>query len=488
MTKNTEKNGKNTDTNNARITMDDTRTISETGPGKFENFVEKATEKARQKRSKPVSYYTRFLSRAILLEESGPPRAIVSTVGIISLFLFGVITWASVTTLNETSVATGQVRPAATVQPVQHLEGGIVSAVLVSEGEDVKKGQTILTLAPTAALSNLDRIKVRYISLGLQIMRLKAFAAGKDGDFSGFEKDHPLLVQDQKDILIQQNKSRTAQQEVIKSQLDERNNELLLLLRQEKTETKNLALIAEEMKMRQELTDKGLGSKLKLLEIQRAHNKAEGDLIQTQSRKAGVRANIARVKGDLVALNERFRNETLIQVDALSGERAEVSAELTQLNDRVKRLAVLSPADGIVKGLKYHTVGSVIPPGDILAEIVPVSGGLVAEVKISPRDIGHVNVGSEVLLKVDTYNYARYGSISSTLRQVSASSFLDEEGNTYFKGFVDLPNNYIGTDPKSNRITSGMTVVADIQTGKKTLLQYLVKPINNALSTSFRER
>jgi HlyD family secretion protein/adhesin transport system membrane fusion protein len=123
-----------------------------------------------------------------------------------------------------------------------------------------------------------------------------------------------------------------------------------------------------------------------------------------------------------------------------------------------------------------------------LAEIVPISGGLVAEVKISPRDIGHVNVGSEVLLKIDTYNYARYGSITSSLRQVSASSFLDEEGNTYFKGFVDLPNNYIGTDPKSNRITSGMTVVADIQTGKKTLLQYLVKPINNALNTSFRER
>ncbi|PCJ41958.1 MAG: hypothetical protein COA81_06135 [Alphaproteobacteria bacterium] len=488
MTKKTENNDKNTPDNDARITLGDGHSNSKTGTSKLEKLVEKATEKARQKRTKPVSYYTRFLSRAILLEESGPPRAIVSTVGIISLFLFGVITWASVTTLNETSVATGQIRPAATVMPVQHLEGGIVSAVLVREGEDVKKGQTILTLAPTAALSNLDRIKVRYISLSLQIIRLKAFAAGKDGDFSGFQKDHPLLAQDQKDILIQQNKSRTAQQEVIKSQLDERNNELLLLLRQEMTEGKNLDLIAEEMKMRQELTDKGLGSKLKLLEVQRAHNKAEGDLIQTQSRKAGVRANIAKVKGDLVALNEKFRNETLIQVDALSGERAEVSAELTQLNDRVKRLAVLSPADGIVKGLKYHTVGSVIPPGDILAEIVPVSGGLVAEVKISPRDIGHVNVGSEVLLKVDTYNYARYGSISSTLRQVSASSFLDEEGNTYFKGFVDLPNNYIGTDPKSNRITSGMTVVADIQTGKKTLLQYLVKPINNALSTSFRER
>ncbi|MBL4612803.1 MAG: HlyD family type I secretion periplasmic adaptor subunit [Emcibacter sp.] len=488
MNKDSENNTQNQPDNNARINLDKAPDFVAGGAGKLEQLMEKATELARQKKSRPASYYTRFLSRAVLLEESGPPRAIVSTVGIISLFLFGVITWAAVTTLNETSVATGQIRPASTIQPVQHLEGGIVAKVLVKEGDEVKKGQTILTLAPTAALANLDRINVRHTALSLQIIRLKAFSANKTGDFSRFEKDHPLLAQDQRDILQQQNKSRTAQQQVILAQLDARRNELLLLDRQELTEKRNLEIIAEEMSMRQELTDKGLGSKIRLLEVQRSHNKAEGDLIQTQSRKAGVRAMIAQVKGDLVALNERFRNESLIQVDSLSSERAEISAELTQLNDRVKRLAILSPADGIVKGLKYQTTGSVVPPGDLVAEIVPLSDILVAEVRISPRDIGHVNVGTEVLLKIDTYNYARYGSITSNLNHVSASSFLDERGDTYFKGLIELPHNYIGTDPKSNRITSGMTVVADIQTGKKTLLQYLVKPINNALDTSFRER
>ncbi len=474
--------------NDARMSLDDVRNLVSTGANKLDQLTEKATELVRQKKTKPVGYYTRFLSRAILLEESGPPHAIITTVGIISLFLFGVITWAAVTTLNETSVAIGQIRPASSVQPVQHLEGGIVSQVLVDEGDTVEKGQRILTLAPTAAMSNLDRIKARHIALTLQIIRLKAFAADEKGDFSEYEKTYPILVQDQRDVLVQQNKSRTAQQKVIRSQVDERQNELVLLNRQEKTEEKNLEIIAEELKMRQELTEKGLGSKIILLEVQRAHNKAEGDLIQTQSKKASIRATIAQVKGNLVALNEKMRNESLIQVDALSSERAEVSAELTQLNDRVRRLAILSPSLGIVKGLKYRTIGSVIPPGDVVAEIVPISDSLVAEVRISPRDIGHVEVGTKVLLKIDTYNYARYGSITSNLARVSASSFIDEEGNTYFKGLVELPQNYIGTDPKSNRITSGMTVVADIQTGKKTLLQYLAKPINNALDTSFRER
>ncbi len=478
----------NKEQNDARITLDNARSVVAAGTNKIDQLMEKATEFIRQKKPKPVGYYNRFLSRAILLEESGPPQAIVSTVAIISLFLFGVITWAAVTTLNETSIAIGQIRPASSVQPVQHLEGGIVSQILVNEGDKVKKGQSILTLAPTAAMSNLDRIKARHMALSLQIIRLKAFAKEEEGNFSEYTNTYPVLVEDQRDVLTQHNKSRTAQQEVILSQLDERKNELLLLNRQEKTEQRNLKIIAEELGMRQELTDKGLGSKIKLLEVQRAHNKAQGDLTQTQSKKAGVRATIAQVKGNLVALNEKFRNESLIQVDNLSSERAQVSAELTQLNDRVRRLSVLAPADGVIKGLKYRTVGSVIPPGDTIVEIVPISDMLVAEVKISPRDIGHVEIGTKVLLKIDTYNYARYGSITSSLNQVSASSFVDEEGNTYFKGLVELPQNYLGIDPKSNRITSGMTVVADIQTGRKTLLQYLVKPINNALDTSFRER
>lgn len=479
---------KDTQENNARITGNEGQTALVKTTDKLEKIMDKATEFARQKNPRPVGYYTRFLSRAILLEESGPPRAIVSTVGIISLFLFGMIIWAAVTTLNETSVALGEVRPFSSVQPVQHLEGGIVATILVAEGDKVKKGQQILTMSPTAATSNYQRINARHTALSLQINRLKSFAAGEDADFSVYEKSHPLLVQDQKDVLAQQNKSRVAQQKVILSQLDEKQNELVLLDRQAKTEEKNLTIIAEEMAMRQELTNKGLGSKLKLLEVQRSHNKAQGDLNQTLARKASVRASIAQVRGNLVALNEKLRNDALIQVDGLSSERAQVTAELTQLQDRVERLSVVAPADGIVKGLKYRTAGSVVPPGDIVAEIVPLSDKLIAEVKISPRDIGHVSVGTDVLIKLDTYNFARYGSLSGNLNHVSASSFMDEKGETYFKGLIELPQNFIGTDPASNRITSGMTVVADIQTGKKTLLQYLVKPINNALDTSFRER
>ncbi|WP_321393411.1 HlyD family type I secretion periplasmic adaptor subunit [Emcibacter sp.] len=451
-------------------------------------LVTKATEAARTRQEKPVSYYARFLSRAILLEESGPPKAIISTIGIISLFVFGCIAWAAVTKLDETSVAQGQIVPAASVQPVQHLEGGIVAAVLVEEGEIVKKGQTMIRMSPSQATSERGRMLARHAALSMQTERLKSFALDRQADFSAYADSFPTLVQDQKDILAQQLKSRQAQENVILAQIAERRNETKVLGEQEKTQKQTLDIISEELKMRKELTDKGLGSRLRLLEVEKEYSKAEGDLHTTRSRKASVQASIKQVEGSLIELQASLRNDALTEMGNLSKELAEITAELQRLEDKVQRLNVAAPSDGIVKGLKYRVAGSVVPPGDVVAEVVPYTGKIVAEVRISPRDIGHVGPGEEVLVKIDTYNFARFGGVKGTLNQVSASSFVDEKGESYFKGVVELPRNYVGNDPASNRITAGMTVVADIKTGDKTLLQYLVKPINNALTTSFRER
>lgn len=452
------------------------------------DLVTKATDAAKTRHERPVSYYARFLSRAILLEESGPPKAIISTIGIISLFVFGCIIWAAVTKLDETTVAQGQIVPAASVQPVQHLEGGIVAEVLVEEGQMVKKGEPLIRMSPSQAVSERGRMLARHAALSMQIERLKAFALDKEANFSSYETTFPDLVRDQEEILAQQLKSSQAQENVILAQIAEKRNEAKVLNEQEKTEKRTLAIIAEELKMRKELTEKGLGSRLRLLEVEKEYSEAEGNLHTTRSRKASVQAGIKQAEGSLIELQASLRNDALKEMGSLSKELAEVTADLQRLEDKVERLNVTAPSDGFVKGLKYRVAGSVVPPGDVVAEIVPYTGNLVAEVRISPRDIGHVQTGENVLVKIDTYNFARFGGVKGTLNQVSASSFIDEKGESYFKGVVELPQDYVGGNPASNRITPGMTVVADIKTGDKTLLQYLVKPINNALTTSFRER
>ena len=392
------------------------------------------------------------------------------------------------TKLTETSVAQGEIVPATSVQPVQHLEGGIVQEVFVKDGDIVKKGQPLIQLEATSTLSELNRVRARYVSLDMQMRRLRDFALNEDADFSDYEDEYPVIALDQQKILNQQKQSRTAQESVYISKIENSRNQLSVLEQQELSQKETMNIVGEELKIREELTEKGLGSKIRLLEIQREYVSAKSAFDTTVQQKVGLIANINEAEGNLVQLRERLNSDALAQLGDMIEESVQLQSELKRLNNKVARLAITSPVDGIVKGLKYRAYASVIPPGDLVAQIVPNADNLLAEVRISPRDVGHVEIGSTVLLKVDTYNYSLYGGIPSALTNVSASSFIDEKGNSYFKGYIELPQNYVGIDPAANRLTPGMTLVADIKTGEKTLMQYLLRPINNAIKTSFRER
>jgi HlyD family secretion protein/adhesin transport system membrane fusion protein len=141
-----------------------------------------------------------------------------------------------------------------------------------------------------------------------------------------------------------------------------------------------------------------------------------------------------------------------------------------------------------VKGLSVNTIGGVVQPGQALMEIVPLDKDLVVEVRIPPRYIGPMHVGQRVQLKVSSYDFSRYGSIGGTLDYISPTTFMGENGERFYRGRVRLDQNYVGHSPRQNIIMPGMTVMADIITGNKTILEYLLKPIHRALLSSFSER
>lgn len=485
MTEENKNKNENTEENNAPAADEQSTAVVEASESTSQNSVSKFLGKTT---SKPTQYYAKYLSRATLLEESGPPASSISTIRIIVTIVLVLITASCFATLNETSVAQGEVVPATSVQPVQHLEGGIVQEVFVKDGDIIKKGEPLLQLENTSTLSELNRVRARYVSLDMQMRRLRDFALGEKADFSDYEDEYPVIALDQEKLLNQQKESRAAQERVYVSKIANSRNQLSVLEQQELAQKQATGIVGEELAIREELTEKGLGSKIRLLEIQREFVNAKSAYDTTVEQKTGVVAGINEAEGNLVQLRERLNSDALDQLGQMIEESVQLQSELKRLNDKLARLSILSPVDGIVKGLKYRAYASVIPPGDLIAQVVPNADELVAEVRISPRDVGHVEIGSEVNLKVDTYNYSLYGAIEATLTDVSASSFIDEQGNAYFKGYVELPQNYVGADPAANRITPGMTLVADIKTGEKTLMEYLTRPINNALNTSFRER
>lgn len=428
------------------------------------------------------------LSRSIYLEETGPALgvrgSIMAICGLILLFII----WASLTTFDEVAPARGTILPIGFVQPVQHLEGGIVASVPVSEGQRVAQGDVIIRMDDTTARSEYDALRVREASLSLQIERLRAFALDREPDFSDMEEAYPQLVADQRDIYRTQVEARDAQLEVLDQRIASRIEETRGLESHRAMLDKQIFLIREELDMRKTLLEKGLTNKVIYLDTERRLNEIEGEMARTDADLAGARAAVAESQGARLEIEERLRSDALDLMGRLSNEHAEIAERLTDLADRLARTEVRAPVAGLVAGLRVTGPGAVLEPGALVAEIVPDESEILAEARIDPRDIGNVTVGQPVLVKVDSYDFARFGAVKGKVRLISATSFEDAEGRPYFRALIGMDQAYVGKDPTRNRITPGMTLMADIRTGKKSLMAYLWRPVEQSMHGAFSER
>lgn len=192
---------------------------------------------------------------------------------------------------------------------------------------------------------------------------------------------------------------------------------------------------------------------------------------------------------------DQLRLEELAERSTLLTELSQVDEELTQVREVISRYQrkishsnIRAPISGIVHGFTGYTIGGVVPPGATIMEIVPKDRKMIAEIQISSRDIGHIKIGQSVILKFTTYDFSRYGGLDGRIREISAMTFLDRQGNPYYKGIVLVDKSYIGTNPRTNPILPGMIVQADIKTGSKTVMEYLLKPIFVSAKQALRER
>ncbi len=429
----------------------------------------------------------KFLSQPLLLEESGPPRVLSQLLIVITVLIGGLIAFAAFTKISETAVTQGQVMPAGSVNLVQHLEGGIVAEILVEDGQVVDQGQTLIRLKKAGPLAEFDQMRAREASLALRAERLRAFVLDRTPDFSA-GRDYPDLLADQQAILELQIEARESQRRVLRSRIEQRQAQLDALAEQKQNLKEQTAILKEQLGMRGKLLKKGLVSRVVYLESQRSLSRTQGELASVVGRITETQAALGEAQNSLLELDAKLRNEALDEMGAVTGELAQVREAIAKLEDRVQRLEVSAPTRGVVKGLSTRTIGAVIAPGDPIMEIVPIDDVLVAEVRISPRDVGHLRSGQMAEVKVTTYDMARFGTVEGRLKRVSASTFEDEEGKPFFKGVIELSQAYVGNDPDYNPIRPGMVVHADIITGNKTLLQYLLKPVYRGLSSAFRER
>ena len=172
----------------------------------------------------------------------------------------------------------------------------------------------------------------------------------------------------------------------------------------------------------------------------------------------------------------------------MASELAEVESTLIRLQARDARQSIVAPVAGIVQGMSITSSDAVIAPGQVILQIVPVDKELLVEARILPQDIGHVHNGQQAKLKFVSYDYSRFGTLDGTLKQISASTYLDQENQPYYRAEISIDKNYLGQRPGELDILPGMTLTADIQTGQKTLLEYLLRPVTRGFDSAFRER
>ncbi len=430
----------------------------------------------------------RFLSQSARLEEAVNPRIVTMSSWAISLSMVAFISWASVTSINEITRGPGEVIPQGFQQIVQHLEGGLVREIRVAEGNVVDKGQVLMVLDGAGTQEDLGRSLSEQVFLELQRERLKAYLENRTPNFTPWQAKNTTLVTEQKKIFDTMLDSNTKERNIIMDQVAQKKQSISTLAVRAESTRKNLALTEDMYNRRKGLHDQGYISDMKLLESEQELNSLRGDAATVGSQIGQAREEIQEYQSRLKSLDAKNRDQAYQQLNAIEGQLAQNRETVQKLNKRSARLEITSPVHGLVKGLTVNTIGGVIQPGQQLMEIVPLDRKLEVEARIPPQQIGHIKVDMPVQVKVSTYDFARYGSITGHVETISPTTFEGERGERFYRVRIRLDQNYVGSDPHNNIIVPGMTVMADIITGDKTILSYLLKPIHRSLQTSFTER
>ncbi|MGB0671149.1 MAG: HlyD family type I secretion periplasmic adaptor subunit, partial [Rhodospirillales bacterium] len=427
----------------------------------------------------------RYMAQSVMMEEAGISWLTNFTIALVAVIVGAFLLWSAVTNVKEIAVTHGAIVPSGSVQVVQHLEGGIVREILVRERQLVEKGQPLVRMDPAQAKAELDQVKTRRVTLQLRAERLRAVAEAREPNFAFVGPEYAKLIQDQTEIYTAQVNRWATQREVLEKQVTQKDEEIAAVKDQQRATRDQIDLLQKEIDMRAGLVEKGYSSRVVLLAVQRQKKAADSELARLQGQEKSAVEKLREVESRLADLDNNVRENALNEMGSVTSELAQVDDAINQSADRVNRLDVLSPVRGLVQQMKIKTEGAVVPAGGEIMDIVPIDDTLLVETKISTRDVGHVSEGMPVSVKVTSYDFSRYGSIHGKLKSISPTTLVDEQdGAPFYRGIVELSQNYVGENDQQNIVLPGMTVQADIVTGDKTLLEYLLKPIFVSLSNA----
>ena len=395
-----------------------------------------------------------------------------------------VILWAALVPIRELAVAPGNIIPAAEIRTVQHLEGGVVSAILATPGTRVATGDPILKLEPAAAEADFGQLNARRGALVARRDQLNALLARDELRSSEPTRLEPTQRQVYSDRL---NKA-DADRRVLEARIAQRKAEIAALEREVAATGRLVTVQEEQVRIRSELLPKGYVSKREMLESEAALETARMQVSSAVGRLDAAKQSLTETEQSLVSTVADSRQRWSEELSTVEAELAETEQALSKHVERVARLVVRAPVDGTVMEIVPKSDGDVVGPGEVVARVVPDDGALIAEVQLRPEDVGEVAVGDEADIQVTTFDPNVYGKLTGVVEEVSPSTFFTAEGLPYFRARLALDRAGLGDEEHPRPLRSGMTVQAHIVTGEKSLMRYLLKPIYRNFGLAFSEK
>ncbi len=416
----------------------------------------------------------------------------------ISLFFVGAITWSALAEVDELARGNGKVIPTDKIQRIQSLDGGIISEIFIKEGQIIKKGSSLMKIDTTRFQATLEESKQEYLSLLAVKTRLEVESkidVKEQLPNIVFPKeileDESRYDKLEKSLLVNRYKELKSSVRVLETQLGQKRQELREIKNSIKNLKKSFSLIKEQRVQIQKLARRGVKSKFDLLSIEREYTNVSGDLEAALLSVRRSELAISEAKNRISEKLNAFRAEASDLLQKTASLVNKFEAKLVGDEDRVAKTTIVSPVDGIVKQLNFNTIGGVVQSGMDLVEIVPVSEILLVEAKIDPKDIAFINPSQKAIVKITAYDFSIYGGLDGKIVEISADSIIDKEskeGKSYYRVIVKTEKNYLERNGNKLPIIPGMVASVDIITGKKTILDFILKPILKVKQNSLHER
>lgn len=382
------------------------------------------------------------------MSHSNPPLRFTGIYLLLLLIL--IVSWAAWFEIDQMVRAQGQVIPQDKTQVIQAADGGVIKELRVSEGETVTKGQVLAVLESDRALAGVEEISNRIAGFQISRIRAQAEAMGTVPKFAQFSKSHADLVASQQALYLQNQAA---------------------LLKETEALTEQVRLAHSEFELTQRLHDNGDVSRIELMRTQRGLVDARQKLHAVQEKyKSDARRELAKIEEEVTSQRSKLQERASIL------DHTEIQASL----------------DGVVKSLRINTLGGVLRNGDELMQISPTTGGYIIEAKINPADIGQLQLGLPVTVRLDAFDYSIYGSLEGRLTYLSSDT-LTEQGpdgkyQTYYRAKVELLAQDAVRRIRSSDIKAGMTATLDVKTGRRTVLAFMMKPISRAFEGALGQR